>query len=68
MQAYTRADDIFAQCRVSDTGIGIPPGKLEEVFEPFHQLDGSSTRQYGGTGLGLTLAKRLSKHNKFNKH
>lgn len=44
---------------VSDTGIGIPPNRLKEVFEPFHQLDGSSTRRFGGTGLGLSLAQRI---------
>jgi len=44
---------------VIDTGIGIEPDKFEEIFEPFHQLDGSSTRKQGGTGLGLTLAKKI---------
>lgn len=44
---------------VSDTGIGIPPGRLKEIFEPFHQLDGSSTRQAGGTGLGLSLVRQI---------
>jgi len=44
---------------VSDTGIGIPPNRLEEIFEPFHQLDGSSTRRYGGTGLGLSLVRQI---------
>ena len=44
---------------VIDTGIGIDPSKFEEIFEPFHQLDGSSTRKQGGTGLGLTLAKKI---------
>lgn len=44
---------------VIDTGIGIQPSQFEEIFEPFHQLDGSSTRRQGGTGLGLTLAKKI---------
>jgi signal transduction histidine kinase len=44
---------------VSDTGIGIPAGRLREVFEPFHQLDSSSTRHYGGTGLGLALVRDI---------
>lgn len=43
---------------VVDDGIGIPPEKLRHIFEPFFQVDSSSTREYGGTGLGLTLAKR----------
>jgi signal transduction histidine kinase len=44
---------------VIDTGIGIPAERISEIFEPFHQLDGSATRQYGGTGLGLTMARRI---------
>jgi len=44
---------------ISDTGIGIPQERLREVFEPFHQLDGSPTRRYGGTGLGLALARLI---------
>lgn len=44
---------------VSDTGIGIPPNRISEIFEPFHQLDGTSTRRYGGTGLGLSLVKKI---------
>jgi signal transduction histidine kinase len=44
---------------VADTGIGIPAGRMKEIFEPFHQLDGSSTRHYGGTGLGLSLVRQI---------
>jgi signal transduction histidine kinase len=44
---------------VTDTGIGIPSARLKEIFEPFHQLDGTSTRSYGGTGLGLSLVRQI---------
>ena len=44
---------------VSDTGIGIPPDKQETIFRAFEQEDTSTTRKYGGTGLGLTIAARL---------
>lgn len=45
--------------RVSDTGIGIQPESFSEIFEPFHQLDSSVTRSYGGVGLGLSLAWKI---------
>ncbi|MFO1352384.1 MAG: response regulator [Gammaproteobacteria bacterium] len=44
---------------VSDSGIGIPPQQLEAIFEPFRQVDSSTTRKYGGTGLGLTISRSI---------
>jgi two-component system, sensor histidine kinase RpfC len=54
-------DDAGARVRfeVQDTGIGIPPSKQAEIFDPFTQADDSITRLYGGTGLGTTIARQL---------
>jgi signal transduction histidine kinase len=51
--------DSSVKITIADNGIGIPPSRLNEIFEPFHQLDGSSTRRYSGTGLGLALSRRV---------
>ena len=45
---------------VTDTGIGIPPGQLDQLFKPFSQVHLASRRQYGGTGLGLSISQRLA--------
>lgn len=50
---------ILFRIQVKDTGIGIHPDKLDKIFEAFAQEDGSTTKKYGGTGLGLTISNKL---------
>jgi len=53
-------EDHEVTVHVSDTGIGITPDKLNHVFDSFQQADGSTTRNFGGTGLGLTISRKLA--------
>ncbi|MFW6363891.1 MAG: ATP-binding protein, partial [Spirochaeta sp.] len=58
--AGTEGNQITVRCDIQDTGIGIQSDKIESLFLPFTQTDGSTTRHYGGSGLGLTICKQLA--------
>ncbi|SEA50247.1 hybrid sensor histidine kinase/response regulator [Pedobacter hartonius] len=54
-------EHLIIEFSIRDTGIGIPAHKLDDLFKPFSQVDSSTTRKYGGTGLGLVISERIVK-------
>jgi signal transduction histidine kinase len=60
VKVHPSADHANVELEVIDTGTGIDEGKLDSIFEPFHQADNSSIRSFSGLGLGLTVARRMA--------
>ena len=61
VECKPKGNDSEIYFHLSDTGIGMTPEQVQRLFQPFNQADDSMTRKYGGTGLGLTISKRLAK-------
>ncbi|WP_165917144.1 ATP-binding protein [Flaviaesturariibacter aridisoli] len=60
VSALTQAEDqVVLQFRIKDSGVGIPPGKLNSIFDRFQQAEAETTRKFGGTGLGLAIVRQL---------
>ncbi|MCK5876683.1 MAG: response regulator, partial [Candidatus Marithrix sp.] len=59
IEITAKVTDSYVEVRVTDTGIGIPTDKLDSIFGSFEQAEGSTAREYGGTGLGLAVTKQL---------
>ncbi|MEI7430327.1 MAG: ATP-binding protein, partial [Betaproteobacteria bacterium] len=60
VEVERNGDFALLEFSVSDTGIGVPPEKLDLLFRPFEQADSSTTREFGGTGLGLSIVRNLA--------
>jgi signal transduction histidine kinase len=59
IQVRLTEEEGYARVAITDQGIGVPPDKLDRIFERFYQVDGSARRRFGGTGIGLAIVKRI---------
>lgn len=60
VRPHRDSDKLWLLIKVQDTGIGIPEASAEDIFQPFFQVDPSSTREYGGLGIGLAFSRKLT--------